>query len=411
MKILQINSGHYRRGGADVVYLNTTELLRSKGHEVICFSMKDEKNLPDADETFFAESMDLRQASTLQKIKSVPAFVHNRDAAHKMEQLLQHHQPDVAHIHIFLGKLTSSILPVLRKRKIPVIVTVHDYRLICPAYLFLDGQNRVCEKCKGGFYLNCTLKRCSEGSFFQSLILTADAYYRKYRINPVKYVDRFIFVSQFIQHKHQEFNAGYSDKSALLYNFVPGLEKIAPVHTKGGYFLFYGRLSREKGVETLIRAAQEAGIPLKIVGTGSLSEKYKNSRFANIEFLGHRTGEDLWNLVKQASFVVVPSEWYENNPLTILEAYSLGKPVIGSAIGGIPEIIRDGHTGYLFPAGDEVALTTRLKQAAALSDEAYTHLSHQARQFANENFEPEKNYQTLIGIYQSVIHNYNLNQN
>lgn len=411
MKILEINSGHYRRGGADVVYLNTTELLRAKGHEVICFSMKDEKNIPGTDDSLFAESMELRNASTLKKIKSVPAFIHNKEAAHKLEQLLDKHQPDLAHIHLFLGKLSSSILPVLRKRNIPIVVTVHDYRLICPSYLFLDGQNKVCEKCKGGFYLNCTLKRCSEGSFFQSLLLTADAYYRKYRINPVKYVDRFIFVSRFIEDKHKEFNTGYSDKSTLLYNFVPGLEKIEPVHTKGSYFLFYGRLSREKGVETLIHAAQQSGIPLKVVGTGSLSEKYENNRFANIEFLGHRTGDELWNLVKNASFVVVPSEWYENNPLTILEAYSLGKPVIGSRIGGIPEIIRDEQTGYLFPAGDEVALTTKLKQAADLSQEAYTQLSVQARQFALDHFEPEKNYQELMNIYQSVINNYKHNQN
>jgi glycosyltransferase involved in cell wall biosynthesis len=403
MKVLQINSGHYRRGGADVVYLNTTELLRAHGHDVHCFSLKDEKNLPSDDEKYFAENMDLRQASTWQKIKAVPRFVHNRDAARKLDRLLSEVKPDIAQIHIFLGKMTASILPVLKKHKVPVVFTMHDYRFICPAYLFLDGKNQVCEKCKTGFYLNCTLQKCSEGNFFQSLLLTADAYYRKYRINPLNYAGSFIFVSDFIRKKHIEFNAGYKQRARLLYNFIPELEKVKPVHNKGSYFLFYGRLSREKGVDTLIQAAIQAGIPLKLVGTGSLSEKYESHSYPNIEFLGHKSGDELWNLVSHASFVVVPSEWYENNPLTVLESYGLGKPVIGAAIGGIPEIVKHGRTGFLFDPGDVKDLTGILNEAIDLTEEEYLEFSRNARKFAETNFEPGKYYNELIKIYQETI--------
>lgn len=407
MKVLQINSGHYRRGGADVVYLNTTDLLRENGHEVYCFSMKDEKNLPAKEEKWFAESMDLRQASTMQKIKAVPSFVHNREAAHKLEQLLQEFKPDIAHIHLYLGKLSSSILPVLKRHGIPVVFSVHDYRFICPAYLFLDGQNQVCERCKSGFYMNCTIRKCSEGNFFQSLLLSADAYYRKYRVSPLKHASRFIFVSDFIRRKHAEFNPGYEAKASMLYNFIPGLEKVNPVHTKGGYFLFYGRLSREKGVDTLIQAAIKSGIHLKLAGTGSLSEKYSSNPHPQIEFLGHQTGAALWELVSHASYVVVPSEWYENNPLTILEAYGLGKPVIGARIGGIPEIVQDGETGYLFEPGNIDELSAKLAEASATDADTYQQLSMAARRFANKHFEPQKHYEQLVKIYTETIHQFN----
>ena len=259
MKILQINSCHYRRGGADVVYLNTAELLKQKGHEVFFFSMADEKNLPDAYADYFPKNTDPRNLSIFKKIKLAPSFIYNREAYDKLSLLLDEIKPDIAHIHLFLGKLSSSILKVLRKKKIPVVATVHDYRFICPAYLFLDGQNKICEKCINGFYLNCTLKRCSEGNLFQSLMLSADAYFRKYSMNPINYIHKFIFVSDFIRKKHISFNAEYYPKEKLLYNFVPDLDKIAPTSIKGDYFLFYGRLSREKGIDTLLRAAEKPG--------------------------------------------------------------------------------------------------------------------------------------------------------
>jgi glycosyltransferase involved in cell wall biosynthesis len=403
MKILQINSCHYRRGGADVVYLNTGELLKAKGHEVSYFSMKYEQNLPDENAALFAETTDQRNASFASRIKSVPKFIYNRDARDKLSALLDKKRPDVAHIHLFLGKLSSSILQSLKEKKIPVVATVHDYRLICPAYLFLDGQNKICEKCVNGFYLNCTLKRCSEGNLLQSMVLSADAYFRKYRMNPIDYIHRFIFVSDFIRKKHISFNAAYKTREKLLYNFVPGLHQITPTNTKGTYFLFYGRLSREKGVETLLKAAQKAGIRLKVVGTGNLYEKYVAASYKNIEFLGYKTGRELEGLVKNASFVVVPSEWYENNPLTILEAYSQGKPVIGSAIGGIPEIIEEGKTGFLFEAGNEEQLTKCLVTADRMDVPGYERMSTAARAFANRHFEPEQHYEQLLTIYSELL--------
>ena len=403
MKILQINSCHYRRGGADVVYLNTGDLLKQKGHEVFYFSMKDEKNLPDPYADFFANSADARNLSLLKKVQLAPSFIYNREALKKLSLLLDEIKPDIAHIHLFLGKLSSSILKALKERNIPVVATMHDYRLLCPAYLFLDGQNKICEKCVNGFYLNCTLNKCSEGNLFQSFMLSADAYFRKYRMNPIDYIHRFIFVSDFIRKKHISFNPAYQPREKLLYNFVPDLDKIVPTIIKGDYFLFYGRLSREKGIDTLIKAAEKAGIRLKVVGTGSLYEKYAGASYKNIEFLGYKTGNDLSELIRQASFVIVPSEWYENNPLTILEAYSHGKPVIGSSIGGIPEIIEEGKTGFLFEAGNEAQLVERLLKADRLSEDGYQKMSAAARKFAQLHFHPDNHYRELMNIYGELV--------
>jgi glycosyltransferase involved in cell wall biosynthesis len=403
MKILQINSCHYRRGGADVVYLNTGELLKQRGHEVFYFSMKDDKNIPDEHAEYFPASSDPRSQSVLNKIKIAPSFIYNREAYSKLSLLLDDIKPDIAHIHLFLGKLSSSILKALKEKNIPVVTTVHDYRLLCPAYLFLDGQNKICEKCVNGFYLNCTLNKCSEGNLFQSLMLSADAYFRKYRMNPINYIQRFIFVSDFIRKKHISFNAAYQPREKLLYNFVPDLDKIVPTTSKGDYFLFYGRLSREKGVDTLLKAAEKAGITLKVVGTGSLYEKYIAANYKNIEFLGYKSGHELSELIRHAGFVIVPSEWYENNPLTILEAYSHGKPVIGSRIGGIPEIIEEGVTGFLFEAGNQSQLTDALMKADLLSGDDYQKMSNAARAFAGAHFNPDTHYNELINIYKELV--------
>ena len=222
-----------------------------------------------------------------------------------------------------------------------------------PIYLLLDGNNKICEKCKDGFYFRCVIKRCSQNSLTQSAILAADAYFRKKIIKPVDVIDHFLFVSHFAKNKHVEFESKYNSKSSVLYNFNVNLKDIKSIKNKGNYFLFYGRLSREKGISTLIDAAINANIKLKVVGEGLLLPKYKKLKHKNIEFLGFKSGAELWSLIYNSSFVVVPSEWYENNPLTIIEAYSFGKPVIGARIGGIPEIIKENITGYLFPSGDK----------------------------------------------------------
>lgn len=403
LKILLINNYHYRKGGADAVYFNTAELLKQHMHEVHYFSAGHSANIACQTEKYFTAGYDYRKLAIGKKISAIPSFIYNRDAYDKLLLLLDEIKPDIAHIHLFMGGLTSSILKALLKKKIPVVHSVHDYRLICPDYLFIDGKNKLCEKCIDKFYLRCAIKRCSENKVGQSSMLAMDAYFRKYFVKPLNLIDRFIFVSKFSRNKHIEFDVNYESKGDMLYNFNPDLDSVVPSGVKGDYFLYFGRISREKGVLTLFESSSAVNIPLKIVGTGPLEEPLMNRNSENVEFLGYKSGEELWSLIRSASFIIVPSEWYENNPLTIIEAYSFGKPVIGARIGGIPEIIDENKTGYLFNPGDKSGLEQVLKRANDLSVTEYQAMSLNARAFAEKLFNPESHYNELIGIYKDVI--------
>jgi len=402
MRVLLINNYHYKKGGSDVVYFNTAELLQLNGHEVYFFSTDHAENVSSRQAEYFTPNHDFRNASIIQKIKAIPAFIYDKKAHDKLLVMLDEIQPDIAHIHLFMGGLSSSILTALHQKKIPVIQTVHDYRLLCPAFSFTDGDNNICELCKDKFYLRCMIKKCSEKNLAQSAMLSFDAYFRKYIVKPVNLIDQFIFVSSFSMEKHIEFEPSYKSKALKLFNFNPQLHTVKPAPLKGNYFLFYGRLSAEKGLDILIKAALMANIPLKVVGTGPLMEKFENTSFDNIEFLGFKQGSELWDLVRNASFVVVPSVWYENNPLTIVEAYSYGKPVIGSKVGGIPEIIEESETGYLFQMGDEEDLAAALQKANNVSESRYSQMSANARQFAEIHFNPDLHYHELMNIYNNL---------
>ncbi len=401
MKILLINNCHYRRGGADAVYLNTAELLIKKGHEVLYFALDDINNEQNNFSKHFPKSIDFRSLSFLNKISSIKSFVYNKDVKQKLSDFIKENKPDIAHIHLFMGGLTVSILDALKENNIPIIHTVHDYRLICPAYTLLDRKNKICESCKDGFYLRCASKKCSlEGKFSHSFMLMLDAYYRKYFKNTLKSIDKFIFVSQFAKNKHFEFDKNFESKSTVLYNFKSGVFRKSD--SRGDYLFFYGRLSREKGIETLVLCAKKLGVKLKIAGTGPLLEDLKKQSNNNIEVLGYKSGDELWNLITQSSYVVVPSEWYENNPLTIVESFCLGKPVIGSNVGGITELIQE-ERGFLFEPKNEDSMLNSLSKAFSLSNEEYFNMSEKVFSFAKNNFSEEANYESLIKIYNSLI--------
>ena len=410
MKILQINNQHYLKGGAHRVYLDSASLLKSNGHKVYFFSLKDEQTISDENSAFFPKAAEFRESNFVNKILSVKSFINNKKASNNLKKYIKKIKPDVAHVHLFMGGLTTSILKVLKDNGIPIIHTVHDYRLICPSYLFIDGNSKICEKCKNGRYINCLTNNCSDKSLSQSCVLVIDAYYRKYIDSPYKYIDKFVFVSDFIYKKHIEYHKHIELKSVMLHNFMSNLETIKPNNEKGKYFLYLGRLSIEKGVNTLINAAEKANVRLKIVGNGPLLERKETCKNKNIEFLGFKKGDELWDIVQKASFIIVPSEWYENNPLSIIESYAYGKPVIGSKIGGIPEILKHGETGFLFDNGNEVKLKEILIHADSISNNDYKLLSQNARNFAENNFNPEKYYKTLIQIYKQVIKTSNKNK-
>ncbi len=409
MKILQINNCHYRRGGADVVYLNTGELLERHGQKVFYFSQKNIKNLACITSKYFVDSVEFFENSPLKKILSFPRFLYSTEAARKLENLIFEYKPDVAHIHTYKGILTPSILKTLKKNKIPVVITLHDYGFLCPHNSFLDGKGRICTKCfQKNNPLYCIINKCNRDNLIMSSVSSFEYIFHRFFFPFKNYFSHLISVCKFNYDLHFSIPE-FRNKLSQVYNFSPHLNDIKPINAKGKYFLYYGRLSNEKGILTLLQAWLALGdsFILKIAGEGELINRILSfideHKLINIEYVGFKQKEELFEIIRNSSFVIVPSEWYENNPLSIIEAYSFGKPVIASNIGGIPEIVDNLKTGFLFNMGDSSQLSIIIGKAAVISDEEYSLLSNNARVFFEEHFSEESHYSSLMNIYENLL--------
>lgn len=406
MKVLLINNVHYRRGGADVVYLNTGEILNKLGHTVIFFAFNNANNIKCAQDSYFVD--------VPSKTGKGLNYFYNKQAALRLEQLIRAEKPDIAHLHLFWGGLTPSICIVLKKYNIPIVHTVHDYSLICPVYTFKRYDGSICEACQGKYFFKCIYKRCFKRSFLKSFILASTMYFRNILYHPLKLIDGFIFVSEFAYNKHIQYMPKLIKSNAtVLYNFNHSTLSTNVGKSDNKYFLYYGRLSYEKGLFTLIKAfSQLKDITLKIVGTGPQEAKLKEVTFKeradNIDFVGYKSGEELKSIVSNAFFTIVPSEWYENNPMTVIESYSAGVPVIGTNVGGIPEIIIEGETGFLFEMKNVNQLIETVMKANNLLSQEYERMSDQATKYANDNFSKELYVQKLINFYSEVINKIDL---
>ena len=242
-------------------------------------------------------------------------------------------------------------------------------------------------------------------------VMAAEQYFRNAFFNPSRLIDGFIYVSQFTKKKHDTYMPALREKpNMVLYNSAPEIAS-APCQKQGEpYFLFMGRLSSEKGIRTLVEAMN--GLPnlrLKVAGTGPQEAELKRyaaeHRLSNVDFCGYQTGEPLATLVRNARFIVVPSECYENNPMSIIEAYAIGTPVIGAHIGGIPEILPEGVTGFRFESRNADDLRVKLAAAAHLSGDEYAAMQRAALAFAREHFNTENYYPRLIAFYNRCITN------
>ncbi|MEN9919761.1 MAG: hypothetical protein RL662_2197 [Bacteroidota bacterium] len=397
LKILQINKYPSIKGGSEVVLFDTIHLLKQAGHQVILFTTNEGNTvyMPTYTTPYVQKT-----SSLAQKLGYLSAFFYNRKAAQALENCIQHEQPDVAHIHLYLNGLSLSILSVLKKYKIPVVMTLHDYRQICPSYLLLDRHGAICERCIGHNYLHCMATRCSKGSLIQSMLLTAEMYYRRIFYKTEDYVDQFICVSHFMHHKHTQFNERIANKSVVLYNPIQANSILSK--QRGDYLLFLGRLSPEKGIDTLLEAM--TNLPqysLKVAGRGDMTF---SEIPRNVEFVGFKTRDQLQELIRHAAYVVVPSEWYETFGLSCAEGLSLGTPVIASAIGGLTEIIESGKNGFLFTPKDVLGLQNVISKAMQLSDERYTQMTDEA-QSSVEKFSEVGYIDQLMEIYNRLISN------
>lgn len=411
MKILQINNYNYLKGGSEKVYQVTINLLKANGHQVRYFSVANSKN----EELCDGYAVDIQVWSDVKglggKLKGVRDFIYNRRVAQQLDSFLQEFHPDVAHLHIFYGSLSNAIVDVLRKHHIPMVQSVHEFRLLCPAYTCLDPHLEICEKCaKETLKLSCVLKRCIKSSLPMSLVAAIECFARDNFYSYQKYISAFIMVSHFIENKHIDYFPQIASKCHQIYNSidVEYYEKfITPACCKEKYYLYLGRISYEKGIKTLINVFKiKPHLHLKVVGTGiaedELKQYVRELGLSNVEFLGFVSGEKLLNIVSAAYFTMVPSEWYENNPLSVIESLALGTPVIGSDIGGIPELIVEGKNGFLHKPKDTEALSEILKCTEEFSIEEYESFCMFSIKMARELFDNKVYYQKLIKLYEQL---------
>ncbi len=412
MNILHINKFHYLRGGSEAVYFRTAKILESHGHKSLFFSMQHPENLSCETMDYFMPYVDLNTNSNgiIDQLKSTGRILYSLKAKKLLSKLLNEYQVDIAHLHNIYHQISPSILHTLKKRKIPVVMTLHDYKMVCASYLMMaNGKN--CEACSGGGYFSVIKNKCVKGSLVKSCLSAFEMYVHHSFIGIYDNVDAFISPSLFLKQKLAEM--GFRKKIIHLPNFID-TEKFRKV--KGGEngrensIVYFGRLVPEKGLYTLIKATKllntNRKAEVKIIGDGpirgDLEEKAKLDGSNNIRFLGYMKGDSLYKEIKKCLAVVLPSEWYENNPMSVLEAFALSVPVIGAKIGGIPELVKDGITGLTFESGNAHGLAEKIRYVLDNPGKVVK-MGENARVFVEQNLNAEKYYQGLINIYQSAI--------
>ncbi len=340
-----------------------------------------------------------------QGIKTLKEIIYSKTAKTALAHMLETIRPDIAHAHNIYGRLTTSVLDLLNDAGIPVVLTLHDYKLICPSYKLMH-HGKICEDCKPGRYRMAVVNRCHKDSYMASAAYAAESYFNKWRNKYQKNVRFFISPSRFLRDKLIEF--GYPGESVRhIPNFVapPALE---PEYVPGKYFLYFGRLSGEKGVGSLLRAFLELPGPelkLKIVGDGPLRTELQALAGTDprVSFEGYLSGKRLHDAIRGARAVVVPSEWYENAPLSILEAMALGKPILGARIGGIPEMIEEGENGSLFGSGNTADLKDKLQSLQDCPESEITRMGRASRERVERDFTAERHMERLLALYQEVL--------
>ena len=444
MRILLVNKFFYRKGGAETYFFALAEGLQALGHDVAFFSMQHPNNEPSYWSKYFVSEKDyVGDISAFKKVQEASTLIYSFEAKRKFEALLEEFKPDVIHMNNVHRQLTLSILdaPYLKKHHVPVVYTAHDYILLCPAYTMVNGRGEVCDACLDKHFIHATKNVCVKGSRAKSALATVEAEFLKFH-HAYSKIDLIIAPSQFMKSKLDE--GGFASKTITMQNFLTDSQmamgaRVANTHkfedAQAGarpYFLFFGRLSKEKGILTLVKAfLRAAGLgksagaesgagagdevlpgtwDLHIVGDGPEREAIERliasagpQAESRIHLLGYKSGEDLQREVGNARFSVLSSEWRENMPYSGLESLAAQTPIIGANIGGIPELVEEGKTGFTFESGNIADLRDGLLKAAVVSQSAYGAMQHQCAEYVTARCSQQIYVKQLDAQYANLI--------
>ena len=425
MKILLVNKFHYRKGGAETYYLTVGSELERMGHEVAYFSMKHPNNLPCKWDRYFVIQREYNDVKNpLSAVRDGIALIYSPEAKRNFQALCEEFRPDVVHLNNVHRQITLSILdaPYLKEHHVPVFYTAHDYVTICPGYLMLDGEGRVCDAClEDGKYRHCIENRCVKGSRAKSALAALEASFNRAHRSSER-IDRVIAPSSFMRSKLIE--GGWPEgKVVALQNFADDaiLARASGVagdvtDRESPYLLFFGRLSAEKGVDVLLRAFDAAApslprdMRLIVVGDGPDATEFRElaaslDSASRIEFAGYQTGDALQTYVERASLAIASSRWRENMPYSIVEAFAAGTPVVGTRIGGIPELVADGVTGFACEPGDVATMADAMVRGAEtfLDAPVYVRMQESCRAYVRENCSRDKFMDQLVELYEEAV--------
>ncbi len=378
-KILIANWTWYPSGG-DWTYVDClVKFYESMGHEVIPFSMHNEKNFPTPYSKYFISNVDYKvlnkNKSLLKGVQAIKKTIYSSEARQNIARLLDENKIDIVHLNNVHHYLTpASIIPEIKKRGIPILWTLHDYVALCPNTTFVSN-GKICEKCKTGKFYHCITNKCKKNSFPASVVASMESYTNNF-LNPYKHVDYFICPSNFIKTKFESFGFN-KEKLVQIHNLFDTdsvrLKEIEnPYKSDRKYIVYVGNVLKVKGIFTLVKALENIDVDLYVIGDGEhyqdLKQLLETQNIKNVILLGRKNKDEVFYYTAKSLFIVLPTEMYENLPYSLVESYLLSKPALGARIGGIPELALDGETGYLFEPGNVDDL--RAKIELMLSDEA-----------------------------------------
>ena len=400
MKILMVNKFLYPRGGCETYMLKLSEELKAKGHEIEYFGMYDQNNTVGNSKGLYTTNMDFHSKG-LARFLYPFKIIYSLEAYRKISKVLDDFKPDIVHMNNINFQLTPSMIYAIKKRNIPLVQTVHDYQMICPNHLLYSfGEVKPCERCINGSKFNCFKHSCIHGSRAKSLIGAIEA--KLYSIlKTYKKVDLYVCPSKFLENKLLSASDIYQGKTFAIHNFIEKKPIPQALNEDKPYVAFASRLSKEKGVTLLAEAAKMLpDVQFVIAGNGPDDEALKN--IPNVTMKGFITGDELISLIANARVMILPSVWYENCPLNILETHSFGVPVITMNSGGMAELVEDGKTGLLVHEPTATAISTAIKKCFD-DEEFYSQLRQNCAKRRDEIIEVGAYCDVLIDKYNELI--------
>jgi len=401
MHILMINKFLYKKGGSETYMFTLAKALEEAGHKVSFFGMADARNDVGEHPCVEVSNKDFHNDSKVQMAANALRTIRSKEAYTALREMLKKDRPDIAHIHNFNYQLTPAVLEALRDEDIPVVMTMHDAQLVCPNHMMYDlNRDERCYECVQGNDMSCIKRKCIHDSLPKSVIAWMEKKYWRMK-HIYETIDLFICPSTFLQHKVIKNRDISVFNTIRLPNFTNAKHEPSYKGERQGV-IYFGRLSKEKGIEDILEAARALpDVPFIIAGTGPLEEEVKKAakECSNIDYKGFLSHDVLHDLVRHSMYSLYPSRWDENCPMSVIESICMGTPVIATPNGGLPELVKDGENGLLVRSKESLADT--IERAMRIGKTMYESMLEGCE--ASEFMSPDEYEKKIEEIYQKII--------